>query len=114
VDREVEQVAAAIEASRAQIQEIQQAVERMVVTGYSRNRELSVRVRGTGTLLDVSFDDDEVLRRPRPDVLSALIVEAVNDGLQRLAVASQDRFAPFIAQAQAQAAASMKHLSARR
>ena len=112
MDREAEQVVAAIEASRAQIQEIQQAVEQLVVIGYSRNRELSVRVRGTGTLLDVSFDDD-VLRRPRPDVLSALIVEAVNDGLHRLTVASQERFAPFIAQAQAQAAASMQHLSAR-
>ncbi|MBO0870314.1 MAG: YbaB/EbfC family nucleoid-associated protein [Micromonosporaceae bacterium] len=113
MEREAEQVAAAIEASRARIQQIQQAVERMVVTGYSRNRELSVRVLGTGTLLDVSFDDDEVLRRPRPEVLSALIVEAVNDGLHRLTVASQERFAPFIEQAQAQAEASMKQLSAR-
>jgi DNA-binding protein YbaB len=112
VEREAERVAAAIEASRAQIQEIQQAVERMVVTGYSRNRELSVRVSGAGTLLDLSFDHDEVLRRPRPDVISALVVEAVNDGLRRLAMASQERFAPFIAKVQAEAEASMKHLSA--
>jgi nucleoid-associated protein EbfC len=97
VDREIEEMLAGIEARNARAMEVQRAVERMEITGYAGHGDVTVRLRGTGEFTEVAVDP-RLLRRADPDTVSALLVEAVNDGLRRLREASQREFAPLIAE----------------
>jgi DNA-binding protein YbaB len=101
-----------VETSQERLERIQRSTDQMEVIGYSRNRELTVVMRGSGELVQVRFDDDELLRRPDPVALSALMVEAVNDGLRRADAERERRFAPLIAEAEALYEQSMRQIAA--
>jgi DNA-binding protein YbaB len=78
-----------------QVRRIQRGVEAMLVTGTSRNGEVTVTVQGTGRFTEVSIDP-ETMRRYNARDLGDIVLEAVNDGLHKLAEASSARFAPVI------------------
>jgi DNA-binding protein YbaB len=78
-----------------QVQRIQRSVEAMRVTGTSRNGEVTVTVQGTGRFTEISIDEQTVRRYDARD-LGDIVLEAVNDGLHKLAEASSARFAPVI------------------
>ena len=78
-----------------QVAEVQASVAAMEIRGASRGDEVTVTLRGTGQFTDVTFHGD-TLRRYGPQELGDIVLEAVNDGLARLAAASQARFAPFV------------------
>lgn len=82
------------------IAEAQQSLKRKEVVGRSRNGIVTAKLRGSGQLVEVSIDPRQL---PRYDAkaLGALVVEAVNDAMSRLAQATQETFAPFLAEAQA-------------
>ena len=101
-----------VEAGQDRLEQIQRSVDRMEVIGYSHNRKLTVVMRGSGELVRVRFDDTELLRRPDPEQLSALMVEAVNDGLRRADAERERRFAPLLAEAEALYEESMRQIAA--
>jgi DNA-binding protein YbaB len=78
-----------------QVQRIQRSVEAMQVKGNSRNNEVTVTLQGTGRFTEVSIDPETVRRYNARD-LGDIVLEAVNDGLHKLAQASSARFAPVI------------------
>lgn len=78
-----------------QVQRIQRGVEAMRVTGTSRNGEVTVTVQGTGQFTEIAIDP-ETMRRYNARDLGDIVLEAVNDGLRKLAEASSARFAPVI------------------
>ena len=78
-----------------QVQRIQRSVAAMTVNGTSRNGEVTVTVQGTGRFTEISIDPDTVRRYSARD-LGDIVLEAVNDGLHKLAEASSARFAPVI------------------
>ncbi|HKN55350.1 MAG TPA: YbaB/EbfC family nucleoid-associated protein [Amycolatopsis sp.] len=70
---------------------IQRAVEAMEVKAASRHNEVSVVVRGDGRFTAIDIDP-RAIREYDPRALSALVLEAVNAGLRRLAEASSVKF----------------------
>ena len=78
-----------------QVQRIQRSIEAMRITGTSRNGEVTVTVQGTGQFTEVTIDP-ETIRRYNARDLGDIVLEAVNDGLHKLAAASSARFAPVI------------------
>jgi DNA-binding protein YbaB len=78
-----------------QVQRIQRSVEAMQVKGNSRNNEVTVTLQGTGRFTEVSIDPETVRRYNARD-LGDIVLEAVNDGLHKLAEASSAQFAPVI------------------
>ncbi|HEX4705996.1 MAG TPA: YbaB/EbfC family nucleoid-associated protein [Pseudonocardiaceae bacterium] len=78
-----------------QVQRIQRSVEAMLVKGSSRNSEVTVTVQGTGRFTEITIDP-ETMRRFNARDLGDIVLEAVNDGLRKLAEASSARFAPVI------------------
>jgi DNA-binding protein YbaB len=78
-----------------QVQRIQQGIEAMLVKGNSRNNEVTVTVQGTGRFTEITIDP-ETMRRFNARDLGDIVLEAVNDGLGKLAQASTARFAPVI------------------
>ncbi|MCK2238647.1 MULTISPECIES: YbaB/EbfC family nucleoid-associated protein [unclassified Crossiella] len=78
-----------------EIERIQRNVESMLVQGRSQRDEVSVTVQGTGRLTEVTIDP-RVLRQGDARALGEFVVEAVNDGLRKVAEASTARFAPVI------------------
>jgi hypothetical protein len=78
-----------------QVQRIQRSVEAMRITGTSRNGEVTVTVQGTGRFTEISIDPETVRRYNARD-LGDIVLEAVNDGLHKLAETSTARFAPVI------------------
>ncbi len=78
-----------------QVQRIQRSVEAMRITGTSRNGEVTVTVQGNGRFTEISIDPETVRRFNARD-LGDIVLEAVNDGLHKLAEASSARFAPVI------------------
>jgi DNA-binding YbaB/EbfC family protein len=78
-----------------QVQRIQRSVEAMRINGTSRNGEVTVTVQGNGRFTEISIDP-ETIRRNNARDLGDIVLEAVNDGLHKLAEASSARFAPVI------------------
>jgi DNA-binding protein YbaB len=99
---EVEQFVARAEEQRQAILDAQRRLERMELVGRSRNSVVVAKVRGSGQLTEVTLDPRQL---PRYDakVLGGFVVEAVNDAMAKLAEASQELFAPFLAEAEAEA-----------
>ena len=83
---------------RDEVLRAQQAVEALRVDGRSPCDEVVVTVCGTGELAAVRIDPDALAGADAHE-LGELVRVAVNDGLRRLAEASQARFAPVIAAA---------------
>ncbi|MBP2471510.1 DNA-binding YbaB/EbfC family protein [Crossiella equi] len=92
---EVDELLERVRRQQAEIERIQASVESMVVEGRSQRDEVTVSVQGTGRLTEVTIDP-RVLRQGDARVLGELVVEAVNDGLRKVAEASASRFAPVI------------------
>jgi nucleoid-associated protein EbfC len=94
-DVDVAGLLAKVQAQQDEVMRIQKSVEAMQVKGRSRNNEVEVTVQGTGRFTEVSIDQ-ETIRRFDHHELGDIVLEAVNDGLQKLAAASSARFAPMI------------------
>ena len=91
-------VAALLERVRGQrdeIERIQRGVAAMEVTGRSRHDVVRVTVRGSGQLSNVTIDPD-ALSDYDADELGEIVMEAVNDGLRKVAEASRAKFQPVI------------------
>ena len=93
----VDELMARIHQQVQHIEEVQRSVERMEVVGHSRQGEATATLTGTGQFIEVSIDP-RAMRRYDADSVGALVLEAVNDGLRRLAEASSEKFAPIIAE----------------
>ena len=78
-----------------QVQRIQRGVEAMEVKGYSRGNEVTVSLRGSGQFTAIDIDP-ESMRRYNARDLGDMVLEAVNDGLRKMAEATSARFAPVI------------------
>ncbi|MEE6261331.1 YbaB/EbfC family nucleoid-associated protein [Plantactinospora sonchi] len=89
---------AQLERQRQEAERIRQAVDQLSVRGSSRGNEVVVTVRGTGRVTEVSIDP-ATLRRYGAHEVGALVAEAVNNAQDRLAKATEERFAPLIAAA---------------
>ncbi|HET9140824.1 YbaB/EbfC family nucleoid-associated protein [Actinophytocola sp.] len=86
----------------ARVQEQQDAVERvqrdveiMRVTGRSRSNEVVATILGTGRFTAIDIDPDTI-RRHDPYDLGAIVLEAVNDAVTRLAEATSALYAPIL------------------
>jgi DNA-binding protein YbaB len=97
---QLDEFLAQAEVEQQRIMEAQGTLERMEVVGRSRNNVVTAKLRGTGQLIEVTFDSRQLARHDAK-ALGALVVEAVNDAGARVAEASRELFAPFIAQAEA-------------
>jgi DNA-binding YbaB/EbfC family protein len=95
---DIEDLMARVQAQQEEVERIQRSVTQLTVEGYSRNNEVTVRLRGTGRFSEISIDPDAV-RALDAAALGDIVMEAVNDGLQRLGEASAARFAPVVARA---------------
>jgi nucleoid-associated protein EbfC len=78
-----------------EIQRIQRGVEAMEVIGASRHDEVRITVRGNGQVTNVSIDPD-ALTENDADQLGGIVMEAINDGLRKVAEASSARFRPVV------------------
>jgi nucleoid-associated protein EbfC len=92
---DVEGLLAKVQAQQDEVMRIQKGVEAMLVKGRSRNNEVEVTVRGNGRFTEINIDP-ETVRRFDHHELGDIVLEAVNDGLQKLSQASSARFAPII------------------
>ncbi|MFI7672959.1 YbaB/EbfC family nucleoid-associated protein [Actinophytocola sp. NPDC049390] len=81
------------------IEQIQRSVDALVVKGHSRANEVVATVRGTGRFTEIAIDA-ELPRRYDAHDLGAIVTEAVNDALGKLAAATNDRFAPVLGNTQ--------------
>lgn len=96
----MEEILAQAHRETGRIAEMQRRLERMEVTGRSRNNGVSAKLRGTGQVTEVTIDP-RVLARYDAKAVGGFVVEAVNDAMRRLGEASQAAYAPFIAEAKA-------------
>jgi DNA-binding YbaB/EbfC family protein len=96
----MEEILAQAEERQQRILDAQRSLERMEITGRSRNNVVTAKLRGSGQLTDITIDPRQ-MQRYDAKALGGLVVEAVNDAMRRLAEASRETFAPFIAQAEA-------------
>jgi DNA-binding protein YbaB len=105
----MDEILAQAERETARIAEAQRSLERLEVTGRSRNNAVIAKLRGSGQLTEVTIDP-RVLGRYDAKAVGAFVVEAVNDAMRRLAEASQAKFAPVIAEAKAYVETFSRHL----
>jgi DNA-binding YbaB/EbfC family protein len=98
MDKEIEDLLAGIDVQHERVMRIQRTVERMEITGYAGNGEVTVKLRGTAELTEV-YLDPQLLRRSDPETVGQLVVQAVNDGMRRLNEVSRREFEPIIAEA---------------
>ena len=77
------------------VAQLRASIDALVVKGYSRANEVTVTVRGTGKVAEISIDPALPKRYDAHD-LGAIITEAVNDALGKLAAATSARFAPLL------------------
>lgn len=78
-----------------EVQRIQRSVEAMEVKGHSRGNEVTAILRGDGRFSGIDIDPEAIRRYAARD-LGEIVLEAVNDGLKKLAEASRAKFAPVI------------------
>lgn len=78
-----------------EVAQLQQSIDALVVKGYSRGNEVSATVRGTGKVSEIAIDPALPKRYDAHD-LGAIIAEAVNDALGKLAAATNAKFAPLL------------------
>ncbi|MGA8114165.1 MAG: YbaB/EbfC family nucleoid-associated protein [Actinocatenispora sp.] len=92
---DIENLLAEVRQQQEEVERIQKSVTNMQVTGYSRHNEVTATLRGDGRFTDISIDSDAV-RKMDAASLGEVVMEAVNDGLRRLAEASTAKFKPII------------------
>ena len=77
------------------VAQVRAGIDALVIKGHSRSNEVTVTVRGTGKVADISIDP-QLPRRYDAHDLGAIIAEAVNDAMAKLAAATSARFAPLL------------------
>lgn len=77
------------------VTQLRASIDALVVKGHSRSNEVTVTVRGTGKVAEISIDP-QLPRRYDAHDLGAIIAEAVNDAMAKLAAATSARFAPLL------------------
>ena len=92
---DIDGLLAQIRQQQEDVARIQRGVETMEVKGASRGNEVSVTLLGSGRFTDIAIDP-EAQRRYNAEDLGAIVLEAVNDGLTKLAEATKARFAPIL------------------
>lgn len=92
---EIDDLLARVREQQAEVERIQKSVTELEITGYSRNNEVTVTLRGSGRFTEISIDED-VARRLDAASLGDIVLEAVNDGLKRLGEASTAKFKPVL------------------
>ena len=95
----IEDLLAQVREQQQRIEDIQRSVTTLELTGYAGNGDVTVKLKGDGRFTEVTIDP-RVLRRSDADTLGQLVLEAVNDGLAKLAAASAARYAPLLDEAQ--------------
>src|SRR5690349_5788872 len=95
VDKAIEELLAGIDAQHERVWQVRRAVERMEITGYAGDGEVTVKLRGTGQFTQIELDP-RWLRRADPEEVGHLVLRAVNDGIRRLGEASRREFEPII------------------
>ncbi|MBO0869662.1 MAG: YbaB/EbfC family nucleoid-associated protein [Micromonosporaceae bacterium] len=87
MDESLEEVYARVDAELAKVQEIQATVQRMEITGHSRNNEVVAVLKGSGEFTKIQIDE-RTFQRYDPRSIGGLVTEAVNDALRRYSDAS--------------------------
>jgi DNA-binding YbaB/EbfC family protein len=95
MNAEIDDLLDRVRKQQEEVERIQKTVTELAITGYSRNNEVKVTLRGTGRFTEISIDPD-VARRLDAEALGEIVLEAVNDGLRRLGEASTAKFQPVI------------------
>jgi DNA-binding YbaB/EbfC family protein len=92
---DMDELLAQVRQQTEEVQRIQRTVEALEIKGHSRGNEVTVVLRGDGRFSAVDIDP-EAIRRYDARNLGEIVLEAVNNGLQKLAEASTAKFAPVI------------------
>lgn len=87
MDESLEETYKRIDAELAKAREIQAMVQRMEITGRSRNNEVLAVLHGSGHFTKVQIDD-RTFQRYDAKSIGALVTEAINDALRRYSEAS--------------------------
>jgi DNA-binding protein YbaB len=95
----VEELMAKVQEQQERVFEIQRAVEQLEITAFTANSEVTVKLRGNGRFTEVVVDPRAM--RYDAETLGALVVEAVNSGLTKLAEATKKKFEPIMGETQA-------------
>ncbi len=93
----VDDLLAQVHEQQRRVEEIQRSLERMDIVGYAGNGDVTVRLKGSGQFTEVAIDPD-AYRRYGAEGIGSLVLEAINDGLQRLGEASRRKFEPLLAE----------------
>src|SRR5262245_50697200 len=87
MDNELEDLYARVDAELAKVAEIQEAVQRMEITGKSRGEEVRATLKGIGEFTKIQIDE-RTFQRYNAESICALVTEAVNDALRQYSDAS--------------------------
>ncbi len=83
MEREIADLVAGVSAQRERVLGVQRAVERMEIGGSAADGDVTVRLAGTGRVIEVVIDP-RALHRYDARELGEIVTEAVNDGTRRL------------------------------
>ncbi|MER7083905.1 hypothetical protein SAMN02982929_01857 [Saccharopolyspora kobensis] len=92
---EMEELVQLMQHQQAEIDRIRQDIDTVLVSGYSRNDEVTATLRGTGRFTEFEIDP-EALRRYDARDIGEVIAEAANDALEQLARLAEQRLAPVL------------------
>jgi DNA-binding YbaB/EbfC family protein len=95
MEKEIEDLLAQVHAHQERVLDVQRAVDRMEITAAAGDGDVTVRLRGTGRVIEIVIDP-QAMRRYDAQELGAVVADAVNDGVRRLGEASRQRFAPML------------------
>ena len=82
MEESLDEIYARVEAELAKVAEIQDAVQRMEITGKSRGEEVRATLKGVGEFTKIQIDE-RTFQRYNAESICALVTEAVNDALRR-------------------------------
>src|SRR5262245_64102423 len=94
-DFSLDEMMAELAVQRARVEQIQQTVERLEVTGRSRNNEVLAKIRGTGQFTQLVIDP-RTFQQYNAQSISFLVLEAVNDAQRKVAEASRQTYEPLL------------------
>jgi nucleoid-associated protein EbfC len=92
---DIADIMARIQEQHDAVEHVQRDVEMMRVDGYSRSHEVTATIQGNGRFTEISIDPETIRRHDSYD-LGAIVLEAVNDAMQRLSEATAALYAPVL------------------